>query len=178
MLARSMGMFWLIRSKLVTDAKSKGVYQSLVMDEVFDKMEAGEAAVATYYAGDYLSMLENNRGPGLRGARGGLQLVRGRHVHPEEPLSTWRRPRSGSTSSPPPNPIWPTWTTSGYASPNLEALEGYPAYYEETYGEPLDEERYEIMAAPDDVLARCELYTNLPADTLTLYNDLWTELGI
>ena len=30
------------------------------MDEVFDKMEAGEAAVATYYAGDYLSMLENN----------------------------------------------------------------------------------------------------------------------
>ena len=66
----------------------------------------------------------------------------------------------------------------GYASPNLEALEGYPTYYEETYGEPLDEERYEIMAAPDDVLARCELYTNLPADTLTLYNDLWTELGI
>ena len=65
-----------------------------------------------------------------------------------------------------------------YASPNPEALEGYPAYYEETYGEPLDEERYEIMAAPDDVLARCELYTNLPADTLTLYNDLWTELGI
>ena len=62
--------------------------------------------------------------------------------------------------------------------PNLEALEGYPAYYEETYGEPLDEERYEIMAAPDDVLARCELYTNLPSDTLTLYNDLWTELGI
>ena len=66
----------------------------------------------------------------------------------------------------------------GYASPNLEALEGYPAYYEETYGEPLDEERYKIMAAPDDVLARCELYTNLPSDTLTLYNDLWTELGI
>ena len=59
-----------------------------------------------------------------------------------------------------------------------EALEQYPEYYEETYGEPLDEERYEIMAAPDDVLARCELYTNLPADTLTLYNDLWTELGI
>ena len=42
----------------------------------------------------------------------------------------------------------------------------------------MDEDRYEIMAAPDDVLARCELYTNLPSDTLTLYNDLWTELGI
>ena len=31
-----------------------------VMDEVFDKMEGGNAAVATYYAGDYLTMLENN----------------------------------------------------------------------------------------------------------------------
>ncbi|MEI3361845.1 MAG: extracellular solute-binding protein [Oscillospiraceae bacterium] len=30
------------------------------MDEVFQKMEAGNAAVATYYAGDYLVMLEAN----------------------------------------------------------------------------------------------------------------------
>ena len=42
----------------------------------------------------------------------------------------------------------------------------------------LDEELYEIMAAPEDVLARCTLYENLPAETLTLYNDLWTKLGI
>ena len=30
------------------------------MDEVFQKMEGGNAAIATYYAGDYLTMLENN----------------------------------------------------------------------------------------------------------------------
>ena len=65
-----------------------------------------------------------------------------------------------------------------YASPNAEALEQYPAYYEEAYGEPLDQELYEIMAAPQDVLDRCEVYENLPADTLTLYNDLWVELGV
>ncbi len=40
--------------------QQKGVIQSYVMDEVFDKMESGEAAVAPYYAGDYLSMYENN----------------------------------------------------------------------------------------------------------------------
>ena len=40
--------------------EQKGVLQSYVMDEVFDKMESGEAVVAPYYAGDYLSMRENN----------------------------------------------------------------------------------------------------------------------
>jgi len=40
--------------------EQKKVYQSYVMDEVFDKMETGEAVVAPYYAGDYLSMRENN----------------------------------------------------------------------------------------------------------------------
>ena len=40
-------------------------------------------------------------------------------------------------------------------------------------------ERYETMAAPDDVLDSLRHFTtNLPSDTLTLYNDLWTELGI
>ena len=39
-------------------------------------------------------------------------------------------------------------------------------------------ELYEIMAAPPEVLERCTMYENLPAETLTLYNDLWIELGI
>ena len=37
---------------------------------------------------------------------------------------------------------------------------------------------YEIMAAPAETLERCTLYSNLPADILKLYNDLWTRLGI
>ena len=46
--------------QLLADAKSKGVYQSFVMDEVFGKMEGSNAAIAMYYAGDYLTMLDNN----------------------------------------------------------------------------------------------------------------------
>ena len=65
-----------------------------------------------------------------------------------------------------------------YASPNTEALAQYPDYYLEIYDEELDGELFEIMAAPDETLARCELYENLPRQTLTLYNDLWTQLGI
>ncbi len=38
----------------------KANLQSYVMDEIYGKMETGEAAIAPYYAGDYLTMLENN----------------------------------------------------------------------------------------------------------------------
>ncbi len=40
--------------------KQKSVVQSYVMDEIYNKMEKGEAAIAPYYAGDYLSMAVNN----------------------------------------------------------------------------------------------------------------------
>ena len=44
--------------------QGKANLQSYVMDEVYGKMETGEAAIAPYYAGDYLTMLETN--PDLR----------------------------------------------------------------------------------------------------------------
>ena len=162
---------------LLKQAKDNGVYQAFVMDEVFQKMEGGNAAVAMYYAGDYLTMLENNEDLAFVVPEEGSNwfvdamciLKSSQHMSEAEEWINFIASTKANLAN---------MDYIGYASPNLEALEGYPAYYEETYGEPLDEERYEIMAAPDDVLARCELYTNLPADTLTLYNDLWTELGI
>ena len=163
--------------ELLADAKSKGVYQAFVMDEVFQKMEGGNAAIAMYYAGDYLTMLENN--PDLRYVvpeEGSNWFVDAmcvlKNAQHKEEAEEWINFIAGTESSlANMDYIW-------YASPNTEALEEYPAYYEEIYGEPLDEELYEIMAAPQEVLDRCTLYENLPADILTLYNDLWTELGI
>lgn len=38
----------------------KSVVQAYVMDEIFDKMEGGEAAMAPYYAGDALTMIDEN----------------------------------------------------------------------------------------------------------------------
>ena len=40
--------------------KQKPLVQSYVMDEIYNKMEGGEAALAAYYAGDCLSMIANN----------------------------------------------------------------------------------------------------------------------
>ena len=163
--------------ELLAGAKKNGVYQAFVMDQVFQKMEGGNAAIAMYYAGDYLTMLENNED--LRFVipdEGSNWFVDAMCVlktsqHKDE-AEEWINFIASTTSNlANMDYIW-------YASPNTEALAQYPDYYLEIYDEELDGELFEIMAAPDETLARCELYENLPRQTLTLYNDLWTQLGI
>ena len=39
--------------------EQKPLLKSYVMDQIFDMMESGEAAVGAYYAGDYFTMLDN-----------------------------------------------------------------------------------------------------------------------
>ena len=163
--------------ELVNDANRRGVFQGRVMDEVFQKMEGGNAAIATYYAGDYLSMLENNEDLAF--------------VIPEEG-SNWFVDAMCMLKDAPHQReahMWINFITSTqaslanmdyiwYASPNRKALEQYPDYYEELYGEELDPAVYEIMAAPPETLERCEAYLNLPPETLNLYKSLWTQLGV
>ena len=40
--------------------EQKPIVSSYVMDDVYNKMESGDAAIAAYYAGDYLTMKANN----------------------------------------------------------------------------------------------------------------------
>ncbi|MBQ2248605.1 MAG: ABC transporter substrate-binding protein [Clostridia bacterium] len=49
---------WLEALNLLKEQKN--VVQGYVMDEIFNKMKSGSAAVSAYYAGDYLSMYEDN----------------------------------------------------------------------------------------------------------------------
>ena len=163
--------------QLLADANAKGVYQAFYMDEIFQAMERGNAAITAYYAGDYLTMRENN--PDLA------------YVVPEEG-SNWfvdamcilKNAQNVDEAHEWINFIASTEANLAnmdyiwYASPNSEALEQYPAWYEEQYGEPLDMELYEIMAAPQEVLDRCEAYLVTPPDIRNLYNALWTQLGI
>ncbi len=164
---------------LIADASRRGVFQGKVSDQVFQKMEGGNAAIATYYAGDYLSMLENQgEGVDLRYVipkEGSNWFVDAMCVlkdapHYEDAMKWINFIASTDSNLANMDYIW-------YASPNAEALEQYPDWYENEYGEELDPELYEIMAAPAEVLERCEMYTVLPAETRRLYNDLWIELG-
>ncbi|MBR4545272.1 MAG: extracellular solute-binding protein [Oscillibacter sp.] len=158
-------------------ASKQGVFQGKVMDEVFQTMEGGNAAIASYYAGDYLSMLENNEDL--------------RYVIPEEGANWFvdamcilkDAPHMAEAEA------WINFIASTeanlanmdylrYGSPNMEALEQYPAYYEELYGEPLDPEIYDIIVTPPEVLEHCQMYENTPPETRALYNRLWIQLGI
>ena len=163
--------------ELVKNAKDKGVYQAFVMDEIFGKMEGGNAAIAMYYAGDYLTMLENNEDLAFVIPEEGSNwfvdamcvLKSSQHMSEAEEWINFIAGTDANLANM--DYIW-------YASPNAEALAEYPAYYEETYGEPLDEEIYNIMAIPDEELERCEIYVNLPQETLKFYDKLWTQLGV
>ena len=165
---------------LISDAMDRGVYQGKVMDEIYGKMEGGNAAIATYYAGDYLSMADNQAdGVDLAFSipkEGSNWFVDAMCMLKDAPHQDEAHEWINFIASTEANLanmdyIW-------YASPNKTALEQYPAYYEELYEEPLDPEVYEIMAASEETLERCESYVVLPAEIRKLYNDLWIELGI
>lgn len=163
--------------QLLADAKEKGVYQAFVMDEVYGKMEGGNAAIAMYYAGDYITMLENNEDlrfvvpeEGSNWFVDAMCMLK-TSQHKEEAMEWINFIASTQANLANMDFIY-------YASPNKDALEEYPDYYFDVYGEELEPELYEIMATPPEILERCTLYQNLPPDTLQLYNRLWTQLGI
>lgn len=54
-----------IDDALVKLQEQKSLVQAYVMDEVFDKMEGGEAALAPYYTGDGLTMIAENPSLGM-----------------------------------------------------------------------------------------------------------------
>jgi spermidine/putrescine transport system substrate-binding protein len=54
--------------------KQKKIVQGYVMDEIFDKMEAGDALIAPYYAGDALTILEENDSLGFVIPKSGTNL--------------------------------------------------------------------------------------------------------
>lgn len=163
--------------QLLADAKEQGVYQAFVMDEVYGKMEGGNAAIAMYYAGDYLTMLENNEDLRFVVPEEGsnwfvdAMCVLKTAKHKDEAMEWINFIASAQSNLANMDYIY-------YASPNTDALAEYPDYYFEQYGEEMDPELYDIMVTPPETLDRCTLYENLPAETLRLYNQLWTRLGI
>ena len=146
-------------------ARQKPLVQAYVMDQIFNKMESGEAAVAPYYAGDYLTMVEGN--PDLKfyvPSEGSNQFVDAMCVP---------KGAANKTNA----EIFINWMCSnsvsqanaefvGYTSPNTEVKNTID----------LDEESMAIMYPSAEVISRCEYYVNLPQDTLELYDSLWVKL--
>lgn len=145
----------------------KDIVQSYAMDQIFDKLESGEAAIGAYYAGDYLTMLENN--PNLK------------FVIPEEgsnwfvdamciPVESTKQELAETFIDFLCRPEISTLNMEeiGYSSPVTEAVEDYIV--------DLDALSKTVMFPSSEVLSRCEIFTNLPENILKLYDSLWTKL--
>ncbi len=163
--------------ELLAQATDKGVYAGKIMDEVFQVMEGGNAGIATYYAGDYLSMLENNEDlrfvipeEGSNWFVDAMCILKDAR-HPAEAHAWINFMASTDACLANLDYIW-------YGTANREAIEQYPAYYEEVYGEELDQETFDIIQTPPEVLDRCEMYLVLPKETRDLYKELWISLGV
>ena len=145
--------------------EQKPLLQMYLMDEIFDKLESGEAAIGPYYAGDYLSMLENN--PDLEFVvpkEGSNRFVDVMCI----PKGAENKANAESFI----NFMCATETSLrnsemiGYTSPNTEVEEEIE----------LDDFDRGIMYPDEELLERCEFFINLPKDTLLKYDEYWIKL--
>lgn len=145
--------------------QQKPLLQGYVMDQIFDKLESGEAAIGPYYAGDYLTMLENN--PNLKfcipkeGSNVFVDAMcvlknAGNKENAEAFINFMTAAENSAANS----------EYIGYTSPNREVRDMLE----------LDELTASVMYPDDALLAKCEAFINLPQETLDYYDELWIKL--
>jgi spermidine/putrescine transport system substrate-binding protein len=143
----------------------KPLVQAYVMDEIFDKMLGGEAALAPYYAGDALTMMSQNDDLGFSIPGEGTNLFVDAMCIPagsrqkaaaEMYINFMLEPSVGAANS----------EFIGYATPNWAAIELLD-----------DETRNDPIAYPEESdLGMTESFAPLPYETSRLMDHLWTEL--
>ena len=145
--------------------EQKPLLQMYLMDEIFDKLESGEAAIGPYYAGDYLSMLENN--PELEFVvpkEGSNRFVDvmciPKGAENKENAEAFINFMCGTEMS------LRNSEMIGYTSPNIEVEDEIE----------LDDFAREVMYPSDDLLSRCEFFINLPKEVLQKYDEYWVKL--
>ena len=152
---------------LLIQQKQDGIVQAYVMDEIFDKLEGGEAAMGVYYAGDYLTMLANN--PDLA------------FVVPSEGsnyfVDAMCVPKGASNKESGEKFInFMCSTDVGLA--NCEAI-GYSTPLKSVKAAlPADVSGNPVAYPADSVLANCEQFINLPEDILEFYDSEWLRLKV
>ncbi|MBE6538756.1 MAG: spermidine/putrescine ABC transporter substrate-binding protein [Ruminococcaceae bacterium] len=162
------------RKALEALAEQKSLVQSYVMDEIFNKMESGEAAIASYYAGDYLTMSENNEDLAFYYPEEGTNIF----------IDAMCIPKGSKNKEL--AEIYINYMLSEeaaianaeyicYASPNTLVTESeeYIEYMGEDWIALLYPENFDFKTEYDK-----NCYKSLPTETLNMLNGLWEELKI
>ena len=153
----------------------KPILQGYVMDEIYNKMENGSAAIAAYYAGDYLTMYENNENLEFYYPREGTNLYVDAMCVPKSSQNKTIAERYINFMLMA-EPAIANAEYTYYASPNRLVVEDeeYVAYMND-----IKEDGYEKMYGNMDVdgaQVATSSYRNLKGDKLLLLNNLWEEL--
>ncbi len=153
--------------------RQKPLVQSYVMDEIYNKMESGEAAVAAYYAGDYFTMLDINEDLGFYYPERTNVFVDAMCVPAGSANKEIAQLFINFMLSP--DIAIANAEYIYYASPNSLVFE------DEGYIEDMGEEAMEILY-PEGFNFAEELnsyaYRNLDSGTLELVNSLWEDMKI
>ena len=145
--------------------KQKPLVQAYVMDQIFDKMGNGEAAVAPYYAGDIITMMAENPDLDYAFPKEGTNRFVDAMAIPKgapnkenaEAFINFMCDAENAAA---------VAEYIGYSTPNQAA---YELLDEEITGNPI--------AYPDDsLLAKTEFFVNLPADINQKMQDLWVSV--
>ena len=150
--------------------EQKPILQGYVMDEIFNKMENGSAAIAAYYAGDFLSMYENNNDLEFFYPAEGTNLYVDAMCIPKSSENKEIAERYIDfmlTEAPAVANAEYTY----YASPNTAVRESEE--YRE-YMNSIKEGGYDLMYGTDTV--KTSSYKNLGGEQLIMLNELWEEL--
>ena len=158
------------RTALEKLREQKGIVQGYVMDEIFNKMQGGSAAISAYYAGDFLTMYEENEDLEFYYPEEGTNLYVDAMCIPKTSKNKMVAERyiNFMLSE---EPAIANAEYTYYASPNKLVREN--AEYVE-YMNSIKDDAYEKMYATDDV--KTQAYVNLPGEQLAMINTLWEEL--
>ncbi len=146
-------------------SEQKSVVQGYYMDEIYDKMINEDAAIATYYAGDALVMMEENENLAFAYPEEGTNrfvdavcIPKGskNKKYAEMYINFLLEAEIALANS----------EVTGYCTPNSAAFE------------LLDEDtkNNKIMYPDDEYLKKCESYIHLPSDVNTYVQELWINI--
>lgn len=147
--------------------QQKKVIQSYVMDEVFDKMESGEAAVAPYYAGDYLSMYENNENLGFAYPQEGTNIFVDSICIPNS-TQNFEAAKMYINFLMEPEVALANAEYICYASPNTEVVKMEDYTYHDS----------EILYPNENDRPKTEYFHNLDDETRQYMDRLWEEVKL
>lgn len=146
--------------------EQKSLVQAYVMDEIFDKMGAGEAVLAPYYAGDALTLMDEYDHLGFVIPESGTNLFVDAMCIPKAAKQKQAAEMYINFMCEP-DIAYATTSYIGYSTPNKAALEMLD-----------DEVKNDGISYLDDayLAEKTEVFSNLSDETNELMQNEWTEM--